>query len=384
MARPIKDGLGYFPHDVDASNDEKIEIISNLYGNDGYAFYFRMLERIYNCNGCILDVSDVETRAEIFLILSIKIKVSLEKFEKMLSTCFKYGLFDKKLYETEWKITSNGIQKRANNILVKRAENKERYNKYKSKQKQISETTQETITENNVSGGVSAVLTTQETSPENTQIKENKTKLNQTKLNQIKSNHQKDDCDFVADDDDDFDEDDLKTDDDNVREEPKNEARAILLDQGIGGETAKTILNKFNEQYIEFKIKQILEMNKSGSIKNLKAYILKSFANTDQDTADNELCAFLSEERGKEEVRKPKMNPELERMKKQQEQDEKFIQETELLVLNATEKDKQTFIETVIEPSNMYKQSFNRGGFENGFVSVLFRTFLQNKYKEAK
>ncbi|HPM03060.1 MAG TPA: hypothetical protein PK816_12975, partial [Candidatus Cloacimonadota bacterium] len=187
------------------------------------------------------------------------------------------------------------------------------------------------------------------------------------------------------DDDDDFDEIDLKTDDDeNIQEEPKDEARAILLDQGIGGETAKTILNKFNPEYIEFKIKQILELNKSGSIKNLKAYILKSFANTDQDTADNELCAFLSEERRKEEARKPKMNPELERMKKQQEQDEKFIQETELLVLNATEKDKQTFIETVIEPSNMYKQSFNRGGFDNGFINVLFRTFLQNKYMEAK
>jgi len=215
------------------------------------------------------------------------------------------------------------------------------------------------------------------------QIKSNQTKQNQTSSNKIRF---AEDCDSVAaDDDDDFDEIDLKTDDDeNIQEEPKDEARAILLDQGIGGETAKTILNKFNPEYIEFKIKQILELNKSGSIKNLKAYILKSFANTDQDTADNELCAFLSEERRKEEARKPKMNPELERMKKQQEQDEKFIQETELLVLNATEKDKQTFIETVIEPSNMYKQSFNRGGFDNGFINVLFRTFLQNKYMEAK
>lgn len=215
-----------------------------------------------------------------------------------------------------------------------------------------------------------------------------KSKNKSSNQNQTENLKTDDDCASGADDDDDFDEIDLKTDDDliddNVREEPKNEARAILLDQGIGGDTAKTILKKFNPEYIEFKIKQILELNKSGSIKNLKAYILKTFANTDQDTADNELCAFLSEERRKEEARKPKMNPELERMKKQQEQDEKFIQETELLVLNATEKDKQTFIQTVIQPSKMYQDSFSRGGFENGFVNVLFRTFMQNKYKEAK
>jgi len=189
-------------------------------------------------------------------------------------------------------------------------------------------------------------------------------------------------CDCVADDDDDDLKDNLKTDDDD--DSGIGESKAVLLDHGISGNTAKIILDKFVPEYVIFKIRQIDDMNKSGQIKNLKAYILKTFENTDQDTADNELCAFLSEERRKEEARKPKMNPELERMKKQQEQDEKFIQETEILVLNATEKDKQTFIETVIEPSNMYKQSFNRGGFENGFVSVLFRTFLQNKYKEAK
>jgi len=211
------------------------------------------------------------------------------------------------------------------------------------------------------------------------QIKSNQTKQNQTSSNKIRF---AEDCDSVADDDDDDLKDNLKTDDDD--DSGIGESKAVLLDHGISGNTAKIILDKFVPEYVIFKIRQIDDMNKSGQIKNLKAYILKTFENTDQDTADNELCAFLSEERRKEEARKPKMNPELERMKKQQEQDEKFIQETEILVLNATEKDKQTFIETVIEPSNMYKQSFNRGGFENGFVSVLFRTFLQNKYKEAK
>jgi hypothetical protein len=47
MARPKKEGMDYFPHDTDAVNDEKIEALRLLYGNDGYAFYFILLERIY-------------------------------------------------------------------------------------------------------------------------------------------------------------------------------------------------------------------------------------------------------------------------------------------------------------------------------------------------
>jgi len=395
MARPQKDGIDYFPHDTNSFSDLKIKMLRAVHGNDGYAFYFYLLEQIYQQHDFVLDLSDDNTCDDIIACYCLDLGIQKEKFNEILKTCIKYGLFDKELYNSDKKLTSNGIQKRAKTVIDKRKDNAERYNKKKSKTVSESETDSlrsvsgvVSESETNFSGVVSGKFSGVSDS------KEKESKEKESKEKESKENHHQkdskirfaDDCDCVADDDDDdFDEIDLKTDDDeNIQEEPKDEARAILLDQGIGGETAKTILNKFNPEYIEFKIKQILELNKSGSIKNLKAYILKSFANTDQDTADNELCAFLSEERRKEEARKPKMNPELERMKKQQEQDEKFIQETELLVLNATEKDKQTFIETVIEPSNMYKQSFNRGGFDNGFINVLFRTFLQNKYMEAK
>lgn len=61
MARPIKEGMDYFPHDTDASSDEKIELLTGIYGNDGYAFYFIMLERIYRNKDFCIDVSDAET-----------------------------------------------------------------------------------------------------------------------------------------------------------------------------------------------------------------------------------------------------------------------------------------------------------------------------------
>ena len=81
MARPIKDGMDYFPHDTDASNDEKVEALRSLYGNDGYAFYFILLERIYRTNEAELDVSDAET----IQILARKVSVTTEKFEQIES-----------------------------------------------------------------------------------------------------------------------------------------------------------------------------------------------------------------------------------------------------------------------------------------------------------
>lgn len=61
MARPLKLGLDYFPHDTDSVNDEKIEALRMLFGNDGYAFYFILLERIYRTPTFELNVSDAET-----------------------------------------------------------------------------------------------------------------------------------------------------------------------------------------------------------------------------------------------------------------------------------------------------------------------------------
>ena len=99
MARPQKEGMDYFPHDTDAVNDEKIEALRALYGNDGYAFYFIMLERIYRTADFEINVSDAETQKETFQILAKKVGVSTEIFEQMLNAALKWGCFSKKDYE---------------------------------------------------------------------------------------------------------------------------------------------------------------------------------------------------------------------------------------------------------------------------------------------
>lgn len=123
MARPKKEGMDYFPHDTDSVNDEKVEALRMLYGNDGYAFYFILLERIYRTKNAELDVSDAETMQ----ILSRKVGVTLQEFENMLKTALKRDCFDQEAYDERGVLTSNGIKKRVAPIVEKRESMRRKY-----------------------------------------------------------------------------------------------------------------------------------------------------------------------------------------------------------------------------------------------------------------
>ncbi|MDP2728978.1 MAG: DUF4373 domain-containing protein [Dehalococcoidales bacterium] len=129
MARPIKEGLDYFPHDTDAVNDEKLEALRALYGNDGYAFFFILLERIYRSPNSELAISDAET----IQILSKKVGVTEQKFNEMLVTALKRRCFDDNLYKERGVLTSNGIKKRAVVVIEKREQMRSQYQKTKLK-----------------------------------------------------------------------------------------------------------------------------------------------------------------------------------------------------------------------------------------------------------
>lgn len=44
MARPRSETVEYFPHDTDASSKKTLTIIEGQFGNDGYTFWFKLLE----------------------------------------------------------------------------------------------------------------------------------------------------------------------------------------------------------------------------------------------------------------------------------------------------------------------------------------------------
>ena len=123
MARPQKEGLDYFPHDVYAASDEKIETLVMLYGAKGYAFYFMHLEYIYRKDSLSFQVSDAETRQ----IICNKLQILPEEYEKILQTALKYGCFDKEHYDETGELTSNGVKKRAEPVFEKRQKMAERY-----------------------------------------------------------------------------------------------------------------------------------------------------------------------------------------------------------------------------------------------------------------
>jgi hypothetical protein len=126
IGRPLKEGAGYFPHDTNAAEDEKIDALRSSYGNDGYAFYFIILERIYK-NGGQFDISNSYIR----VALAKKIFITDEKFTEMLNACFTLNLFDKKEYEENQVLTSDGIKKRCRKITG----GTERARKYRDKLK---------------------------------------------------------------------------------------------------------------------------------------------------------------------------------------------------------------------------------------------------------
>jgi hypothetical protein len=116
LARPTKLYLDYFSHDTDATNDEKMDMFRSMYGNDGYAFYFIILEKVYRTENAMIDLSK-----NIFVVgLAKKLMISVEKFYEMLETAFELEMFDRDLFESEKKLTSNGIQKRFADVMKQR------------------------------------------------------------------------------------------------------------------------------------------------------------------------------------------------------------------------------------------------------------------------
>lgn len=105
MARPLKTGLDYYQHDTSMSADEKIEALEAVHGNDGYAVFNKLLERIYKSYGK-LDLSDDVQR----LSIAKKCNVTAEKFEQIVQDSVRFGLFEKAPWDAQRALTSERIR----------------------------------------------------------------------------------------------------------------------------------------------------------------------------------------------------------------------------------------------------------------------------------
>ncbi|PUB12594.1 Lin1244/Lin1753 domain-containing protein [Paenisporosarcina sp. OV554] len=106
MARPRKQGLDYFPLDVDIDQDDKIQLVEAVHGPVGFAIVIKLLMRIYK-DGYYSKWTETEQ-----LLFSKRVNVDINSINVCINDCVKWDLFDKELFESHAVLTSNGIQKR--------------------------------------------------------------------------------------------------------------------------------------------------------------------------------------------------------------------------------------------------------------------------------
>lgn len=116
MARPIKEGLDYFPLDVDIDQDDKIALIEASHGLIGFAVIIKMFMKIYD-NSYFYKWGEKEQ-----LLFSKRVNVDINSLNDIINDCVKWDVFSKKLYEEYKILTSKGIQKRYLEAAARRKE----------------------------------------------------------------------------------------------------------------------------------------------------------------------------------------------------------------------------------------------------------------------
>lgn len=104
MSRPFKQGLDYFPLDVDV--DEKIDLIEAKHGIIGFGILIKLFQKIYK-EGYFVYWSE-----ESVLLFSKRLNVNINVINDVINDCFRYHLFDECLHKSFSILTSSGIQKR--------------------------------------------------------------------------------------------------------------------------------------------------------------------------------------------------------------------------------------------------------------------------------
>ncbi len=114
MARPPRNNVDYFPHEC--IHGRKMFVIENKYGNDGYAVWFKLLERLGNTDNHYLNLSD---ETELMYLASL-MKIDEIKFKNILTDLSKLGAIDKELYEENKIVWSQKFYESIQDAYTKR------------------------------------------------------------------------------------------------------------------------------------------------------------------------------------------------------------------------------------------------------------------------
>jgi len=154
MARPQKQTVDYFPHDAKASEGDTLTILQSRFGNDGYAFWFKLLEKISSSENHVIDCRNPIK----WQLLLAKTSTNEERGSAIMDLLCELEAIDAQLWR-ESKII--WCQKLVNNIA----------DAYKNRNRPVPERPVSTA-DNFVSGKKTPV-----SSADNPQTKLNKTKI---------------------------------------------------------------------------------------------------------------------------------------------------------------------------------------------------------------
>jgi len=116
MARPQKEGMDYFPLDVDMDQDDKVLLIEAKHDITGFAILVKLLMKIYK-EGYFYKWTEREQ-----LLFSSRINVDANTVNEVVNDCIKWEFFDHSLYNRYEILTSSGIQKRYIEAIRRRKE----------------------------------------------------------------------------------------------------------------------------------------------------------------------------------------------------------------------------------------------------------------------
>jgi len=106
MAAPLKEGLDYFPLDVNIEQNSKIYYLESKHGPLAFNMIIKLWCRIYE-KGYFLKWGEKEAQ-----IFSRQTGIPLDKVFEIMDDCFEEGVFEKSLFENCQILTSKEIQRR--------------------------------------------------------------------------------------------------------------------------------------------------------------------------------------------------------------------------------------------------------------------------------
>ena len=122
MARPNRSTVDYFPHDT--KQKRTLFILKSRWGNDGYAFWFQLLEILGHSEGHYYDCSVPEN----WEYLVAYTGVNGVSAPEILNTLSKLNAIDPELWEKHQIIWSDNFFERLNSVYQKRLNLPEKHN----------------------------------------------------------------------------------------------------------------------------------------------------------------------------------------------------------------------------------------------------------------